>query len=47
MRLFLRLNGLDPKATQEAKYLTMLRLADGILSEDDLAAWLRDHTIGP
>jgi len=42
-RLFLKLNGRDVAATQEEKYLTFLRLAEGDLTEDALAAWLRAH----
>lgn len=40
-RTFLRLNGSDLIAAADDKYLTFLRLADGILSEADLAAWFR------
>jgi death-on-curing protein len=39
-RTFLKLNGLDLNASQEEKYLTFLQLAEGLLSEDDLAAWI-------
>jgi len=40
-RTFLRVNGKDLLASQEEKYLTFLRLADGGVSEDELAAWIR------
>ena len=40
-RTFLLLNGFDFTATQEEKYLTFLRAAEGSLDEDQLAAWLR------
>jgi death-on-curing protein len=39
-RTFLKLNGLDLNASQEEKYLTFLQLAEGLLSEDELAAWI-------
>lgn len=40
-RTFLALNGAELVATDEEKYLTMLGLAEGKLSERDFAAWLR------
>jgi len=40
-RTFLELNGAELVATDEEKYLTMLMLAEGKLSERDFAAWLR------
>jgi len=43
MRTFLLLNGHTLTATPEDKYLTILTLASGDLSEEDLAQWLRDH----
>ena len=42
-RTFLKLNGTDLKATQEEKYIAFLRLAEGALSEEELAAWIREH----
>jgi death-on-curing protein len=42
-RTFLKLNGQDIEATPEEKYLTFLRLAEGRLSERQLASWIRDH----
>jgi len=42
-RTFLRLNGRDLDASQEEKYLTFLRLAEGRLTEQALAAWIREH----
>jgi death-on-curing protein len=42
-RTFLLLNGYQLEATGEDKYLTFLSLAEGRLSEDDLASWLRDR----
>jgi death-on-curing protein len=42
-RTFLELNGVELAATDEEKYLTMLALAEGKLSEEDFAAWLRER----
>ena len=42
-RTFLILNGHDIDATQEEKYTTFLQLAEGSLSEEELAEWLRSH----
>lgn len=43
-RTFLLINGADMVASQEEKYITFLHLAEGILSEDELAAWIRGRT---
>ena len=43
MRTFLVLNGRRLDATPADKYLTFISLADGSLSEDELAAWLRER----
>jgi death-on-curing protein len=40
-RTFLLLNGCNLDATQEEKYLTFLKLAEGNLSEESLADWIR------
>ncbi|MHC4941163.1 MAG: type II toxin-antitoxin system death-on-curing family toxin [Planctomycetota bacterium] len=40
-RTYLILNGLDLEASREEKYSTFLRLAEGELSEEELAAWIR------
>lgn len=40
-RTFLLINGSDVEASQEGKYLTFLRLAEGSLPEDELTAWIR------
>ena len=40
-RTFLLLNGFSLNASQEEKYLTFLKLAEGNLSEEELAAWIR------
>jgi len=42
-RTFLMLNGADIVATVEDKYLTMLALAEGRLTAEEFAAWLRLH----
>lgn len=42
-RVFLALNGATMTASDEDKYITMLALAEGSLSETDFAAWLRLH----
>ncbi len=42
-RTFLKLNNTDINATQEEKYLTFLQLAEGTLSEEELAAWIHLH----
>jgi death-on-curing protein len=43
MRLFLKLNGVTLGASPEAKYLIIMRLAAGEMSQDELADWLRSH----
>lgn len=45
-RTFLKLNGWDFEASPEEKYLTFLQLAEGRLSEQELASWIRDHLAG-
>lgn len=42
-RTFLLLNGQDIEASAEEKYLTFLKLAEGRLSEHELASWIRNH----
>jgi death-on-curing protein len=44
MRTFLILNGYNIEATQEEKYLTFLTLAEGNLSEEELAEWIKEKT---
>ena len=44
-RTFLLLNGYQLNATQVEKYLTFLPLAEGSLSEDELAQWLRERIV--
>jgi len=43
--MFLRLNGYRLPATDADCVLTMLAVAAGDLSEDDFAAWLRQHAV--
>jgi death on curing protein len=40
-RTFLILNGVDLEATQDDKVLTFLSLAEGAVSEEELAEWIR------
>jgi death-on-curing protein len=40
-RTFLILNGVDLDATQDDKALTFLSLAEGAISEEELAEWIR------
>lgn len=42
-KLFLRMNGWDFAAEGVEHVSVMLRLADGSLNEDALAAWIREH----
>lgn len=42
-RVFLALNGAEFEASDEDKYVTMLGLAEGSLSETEFASWLRQH----
>lgn len=37
------LNGVDLDATQDDKFLTFLNLAEGAISEDELADWIRER----
>jgi len=46
-RTFLIINGADFQASPSEKYDTFLALAEGQLTEDDLAAWLREHAPHP
>jgi len=42
-RIFLALNDAELTASAEDKYIHMLALAEGSLSEAEFAAWLRPH----
>ena len=44
-RTFLLLNGFNIDASQEEKYLTFLKLAEGSLSENELAEWFRQKLV--
>jgi death-on-curing protein len=44
-RTFLLLNGFNIEASQEEKYLTFLKLAEGNLSEKELAEWVREKLV--
>lgn len=46
-RTFLALNGVTLVARDEDKYVAMLALAEGSLSESEFADWLRRHTARP
>jgi death-on-curing protein len=46
-RTFLKLNGRDLDASQEEKVLTFMMLAEGRLSEPELAGWIREHLTAP
>ena len=43
MESFINLNGSELRADPADKYVTIIALADGSLSEDDLARWLRER----
>jgi death on curing protein len=45
MRAFLVLNGFDIAATREEKYLTVYDMAQGHLSEEELADWIESKLI--
>jgi len=40
-RTFLKINGSDISASQDEKYTTFLKLAEGTLTEEELAYWIR------
>jgi death on curing protein len=42
-RTFMKLNGYDIEAEESEKYLIFLNVADGRLSEQELAEWIRSH----
>lgn len=45
MRTFLLVNGYIFQASQEDKYTTFLKLADGSLSDDQLVDWVRSKIV--
>lgn len=42
-RTFLLLNGVDLKASQDEKVLILLQLAEGVLTQEELADWIRNR----
>jgi death on curing protein len=42
-RTFLLLNGVNLEASQDDKYLTFLRLAEGTVTQEQLADWIRQR----
>ncbi len=42
-RTFIIINGFDLKASQQEKYVTFMKLADGSLDEPELVEWIRDR----
>ena len=44
-RVFLTLNDAELVASEDAKYIAMLRLAEGTWSVDDFADWMRGHLV--
>lgn len=42
-RTFLLVNGRDLEASQEDKYLIFMSLAEGVISEQQLADWIRQN----
>ena len=45
LETFLILNGSDIDATQQDKYTTLMALADGRLTEKQLAGWIRSRMV--
>lgn len=45
-RTFLLLNGANLEAGQDEKFFTFQRLAEGSLTEEELADWIRKRTVG-
>jgi death-on-curing protein len=44
MDVFLQENGWELQASEEEAYETMIRLASGNLSKNDLSTWLKGHS---
>ncbi len=44
MRTFLLINDFDIDASQEKKYVTFLKLAEGTFSEDELVEWIEEKS---
>ncbi|MEZ5463990.1 MAG: hypothetical protein R3F22_01935 [Lysobacteraceae bacterium] len=45
--MFLALNGVELNASAEDKYVAMLSLAEGSITEVEFADWLRKHIAPP
>lgn len=45
METFLVLNGLELAASEEEKYPIVIGVADGTITEEELAAWLRERLV--
>ncbi|MEP6945464.1 MAG: type II toxin-antitoxin system death-on-curing family toxin [Acidobacteriota bacterium] len=46
METFIILNGQSLAATEEEKYPIVMAVADGTMSEEELARWLRERLVG-
>src|SRR5437764_1307275 len=44
MRVFLALNDIEFQATQEEKFVTIMKLAGSEIDEEQLASWIRAHS---
>ncbi len=44
MRTFFLINEFDIEATQEEKYITFLKLAEGTISEAELVEWIKEKS---
>ena len=44
MRLMLRLNGYDVRTAEESKYEFVVKIAEGRLTEQAIADWLKQHS---
>ena len=44
MRLMLRLNGYDVRTSEESKYEFVVKIAEGRLTEQAIADWLKRHS---
>jgi len=45
--VFLALNGVELNASAQDKYVAMLSLAEGSITETEFADWLRNHIAPP
>ena len=44
MRLMLRVNGWDLHSSVESKYGLVMKIAEGKLTQEQIAGWLREHS---